>query len=65
MAWLFYQIKMEEHSGLVGKVLNLEWKGQEFETHSRHCVVSMSKTLYPLPSTGSSQEDILIWLENC
>ena len=58
MAWLFYQIKMEEHSGSVGKVLNLEWKGQEFETHCRHCVVFMSKTLYPLLSTDSSHPDM-------
>ena len=28
-----------------------------FKTHCRHCVVSLSKILYPLLSTGSSQED--------
>ena len=32
-------------------------KGREFETHQRYCVVSLSKTLYPLLSTGSTQED--------
>ena len=26
-------------------------KGQEFETHQRHCGGSLSKTLYPLLST--------------
>ena len=26
-------------------------------THQRHCVVSLSKTLYPLLSTGSNHED--------
>ena len=31
-------------------------KGCEFEPHGRHCVVSWSKTLYPLLSTGSTQE---------
>ena len=27
-------------------------------TASRHCVVSMNKTLYALLSTGSTQEDL-------
>ena len=33
-------------------------KGCLFETHRRlsHCVVSLNKTLYPLLSTGSTQE---------
>ena len=29
-----------------------------FETRRRHCVVSLSKTLYPLLSTDSTQEDM-------
>ena len=42
----------------VGRVVDLgESKGCELETHGRHCVVSLSKTLYPLLSTGSTQED--------
>ena len=34
---------------------------EEFETHHRqsHCVVSLSKTLFPLLSTGSIQEIVL------
>ena len=31
-------------------------KGRWFETHRRHCVVSLNKILYPLFSTGSTQE---------
>ena len=27
------------------------------EAHQRHCVVSLIKTLHPLLSTGSTQED--------
>ena len=29
-----------------------------FETHLEHCVVSLSKTVYPLFRTGPTQEDI-------
>ena len=36
----------------VGRVLDLGSKSHEFETHQGHCVVSLSKTLYPLLSTG-------------
>ena len=32
-------------------------RGCGFEPHRRHCIVSLSKTLYPLLSTGSTQED--------
>ena len=38
------------------KVLNLRLKGHWFEIHGRHSLVSFSKTLYPLLSTGSTQE---------
>ena len=31
--------------------------GRGFEPHQRHCVVFLSKTLYPLLITGSTQED--------
>ena len=34
-----------------GRMLDLGSKGGEFETHQRHCVVSLSKTLYSLLST--------------
>ena len=49
---------LEECSGSV-VVLDLGSQGHMFETHWRHChsVVSLSKTLYPLLSTGSAQED--------
>ena len=42
---------------LSGKVLELILKCCMFETHRRHCIVSLCKTLYPLLSTGSTQED--------
>ena len=29
-----------------------------FETHWRHCAVSLCKIVYPLLSTGSTQEDM-------
>ena len=45
----------EEHSG---RVLESRSRGFGFEPHWRHCVVSLSKTLYPLLSTGSTQEDL-------
>ena len=35
---------------------NLRLRGPWFETHQRHCVVYLSKTLYPLLNTGSFQE---------
>ena len=40
-----------------GRVLDLRLEGHWFEIHRRHSVVSLSKTLYPLRSTGSIQED--------
>ena len=38
-------------------VIDLESKYHEFETHQRHCAMSLSKTLCPLLSTGSTRED--------
>ena len=32
-------------------------KDRRFQTHGRHCVVSLSKTLYPHLSTGSTEEN--------
>ena len=45
-----------ESDGLIDRVLmvDLGSKGPEFETHWRHCVVFLGKTLYPLLSTGST-----------
>ena len=40
-----------------GRVLDLRPRGCRFEPHLRHCVVSLSKTLYPLIRNGSTQED--------
>ena len=42
---------------LVGRVLDSESKSCEFETHLGYCVVSLSKAVYPLLSTGSTEED--------
>ena len=42
---------------LSGRVLDLRLRGCRFEPHWRHCIVSLSKTLYPLLNTGSTQED--------
>ena len=36
-------------------MVDLGSKGREFESHWRHCVVSL--TLYPLLSAGLTQED--------
>ena len=48
-----------EHSGSVGRALDLGLHGCWFEPHGlqSHCVVSLSKTLYLLLITGSTQED--------
>ena len=32
-------------------------RGCKFKPHRRHCVVSLSKTRYPLLNTGSTQEE--------
>ena len=42
---------------LSGRVLDWRPKGRGFETHRRHCVVSLSKTQLSLLSIGSTQED--------
>ena len=43
---------------LSGRVLDSGLRGCGFEPHWRYCIVSLSKTLYPLLSTGSTQEDL-------
>ena len=49
------------HSSLAlwqsGQVLGLNSKVCGFETYLRHCIVSLSETLYPLLSTGLTKED--------
>ena len=42
---------------LSGRVLDSGSRVCGFEPHRRKCVVSLIKTLYPLLSTGSTQED--------
>ena len=49
-----YQQLIEERSG---RVLDWRLRGCGFEPHRRHFVVSLSKTLYPLLSAGSTQEE--------
>ena len=42
---------------LSGRVLDSRSRGCRVQPHGGHCVVTLSKTLYPLLSTGSTQED--------
>ena len=42
---------------LSGRVIDSGSRGYGFEPHRRHCVLSLSKTLYPSLSTGSTQAD--------
>ena len=42
---------------LSDRVLDSRFRGCWFEPNQRHCVVSLSKTLYALLSTGSIQKD--------
>ena len=41
-----------------GRVLDSRSRGCEFEPYRRRCVVSVSKTLYPLLGAGSTQEGL-------
>ena len=41
----------------LSRVSDLRSQGHWYETHRRHCLMSFTKTLYPLFSTGSTQED--------
>ena len=47
-----YPILKTEHSGSVVECLDLRLRDGWFEPHRRHYLVSFSKTLYPLLSTG-------------
>ena len=40
------------------RVLDSKSRGCGLGPYQRHCIVSMSKTFYPLLSTGSTQEDM-------
>ena len=40
-----------------GRVPDSRSRSSSFEPHWKHCVVSLNKTLYPLLSTGATQED--------
>ena len=39
-----------------GRVLDLRLRHGWFEPHQRHCIASLSKTIYPLLITGSTLE---------
>ena len=41
-----------------GRVFGSRLRGCSFVPYPRHCIVYMSKTLYSLLSTGSTQEDL-------
>ena len=41
-----------------GRVLDSRSRGCRFKPQRMHCVVSLSKKIYPLPCTGSIQEDL-------
>ena len=46
-------------TSLSGRVLDSRSnRGWGFKPHQRYCVGSLSKTLYPLLSTGSTQENV-------
>ena len=47
----------EERDMLSGRVFNWRSRGCGFEPHQKHCIVALSKTLYPLLSNDSTQED--------
>ena len=49
-----------ERNGSVGGALGWGFVGCYFKTHCQtiHCVLSLSKTLYPLLSTGSTSDPI-------
>ena len=47
----------KEFSGAAGGAFDWGSKDYWFETHPSHCVVSLSKRLYPLHSTGSTKGD--------
>ena len=43
---------------LSGRVLDWRLRGCGFEPHQKHCVMSLSKTLYSQLSTGLTNEDL-------
>ena len=59
------KLLMKSALALVGRVLDLGLKGCQFDTHQMHCVVFLSKTFYPLLSTGVIQEDWKVSQHDC
>ena len=49
--------KHVHYAGPPSNHISNEQTGRWFETRRRHCVVSLSKSLYSLLSTGLFQED--------
>ena len=49
----------------MGSVVECKTLNGGIETHRRHCVVSVSKTLYPQLSTGSTQVDRKVSRQHC
>ena len=47
----------QEAQWLSGRVLDSRSRGCGNEPHLRHCIASLSKTLYLMLSTGATQED--------
>ena len=62
---MIFTKKMYERTlWLSARVLNSRLRGCSFEPHQRHSFVPLCKTIYPLLSTGSIQEDpVLTYLE--
>ena len=71
LLWLFTKIKFSQKflnlqyrqkkgaQWLSGRMLDSRQRGRGFEPHRRHCVVSLSKNIYPsLVHTGLTQEDL-------
>ena len=52
------KFKYRGAQSLSGRVLEFRLRGCGFEPRRRHCIESLSKTLFPLLSTGSTQEDL-------
>ena len=51
---LYFKPNKKERNGSVGRVLDLGWESHWFETHRRHNIESLRKTLYALLGTTKS-----------
>ena len=59
MKWCITGVRRDTDKVLTVFVNDLSLQyGYGFEPTQRHCVVFFSKRLYPLLSTGSTQEDV-------